>query len=492
METLSAINRPVNLLCLSDLHLDSESGLAVINQLQDVILQEVMGDDVRWSPDFIVLAGDLVDGSSSNRKKRSYYKKVQLYLNSFLEKLHLNHFHVIAVPGNHDKSISCWKSSCYYRSSRCKECHILDKYAQFKKASKEERRFEFNIAKEFDSDYHDFGVFYGPYAKKSDMPGEVLLAPDLFGRVSHSALTSGIKVFPSAKICFLCVNTEWAYFPDVDRLFDDGFLCPPVIKSSLDTYYNDFRDYTLVTVMHRNPSELSWETRFRLKPYMFDVLGSIYQYSDVILTGHNHTERLLVPDFMANHAQLFQLGPASVKSRDATLPQYHASLLHIDSLSGNVSVCNLRYNYKNHHWDWGIDQNNYPITPYSSMVPFDASLPWAESIVIPLSSFRDEEIENALLTYFPDLAKKFSFYYKGIQEYGLEEWITSICASKRKAAVFIYSLSKLDHCLFESIKKKLLQNPSFRYALIRQEIVLMEIWFKCRNPQEALNGPSPR
>lgn len=491
------IKRPVNLLCLSDLHLDSWVGETVLQKLRQAVIK-LKGNEIRWKPDFIVLAGDLVDA-----RNKGYYPRVRTYLDAFTEDdvFQLDPFRIIAVPGNHDKDLPCWTDSCYKRASRCAVCKELDKSRYLREASEDEDvSFNYDLKENFDSNFKRFGAFYSHFVA-NPKEGEAYIYPEKYlgKNLSDVALTSGMKVFEDAKICFLCINTEWLYFPDEERRYDEGFLCPQVIQYCLNAYYNDYKGYTLVTVMHHNPSEMSWKTRFRSKPYKPDLLRSLYQYSDIILTGHNHTEILLPPDRMENHAQLFQLGPAAMTFRDDTLPQYHASLLHVDSLSGFVKICNFRFDHVRQDWKWEIDRNDYPIAPYAAMLHPGTPPSLAESIVIPLQSHRNEEIGKALNSYFPSLKESYAVHWKGLNDEGLLPWIQSTfeqdrnpaLGGRKKSAFFIYSLADLDRKTFQQLKASVFSVEALREAVYRKELILIQVWFKYRDPHATIGMPPP-
>jgi predicted phosphodiesterase len=500
---VSLIKRPVNLLCLSDLHLDSESGKMVLRKLIRSV-KELKWEEIRWQPDFIVLAGDMVLAQN-----KMFYKDVKeclLELTSDKD-FQLDPFRVIAVPGNHDKDIvSCWKKDCMKGSRRCAVCSELDRYKEVRDAIKafrnDDTKFTYDLSK-FKDSFQRFGEFYSPFVEKRTGGEQYIFPKEFLGEnLSSVALTSGLKVFDDAKICFLCINTEWTYFPDEERKYDEGFLCDPVVFSSLNTFINEYKGYTLVTVMHHNPSEMSWEIRFRSQSRKPDILRYIYQYSDVILTGHNHPEILLPPDRMENHAQLFQLGSACMSARGGSLPQYHASLIHVDPLSGHVEICNFLYEHRKQDWIRIIDKNNYQLTPYDTVLPPGTSPALTDAIVLPIQSHRKEEIEKALRAYFPDVFEVYDCHYWNIHEKSpLADEIRMACTPGRKSAFFIYSLTDLDHQNFCELKQSLFSGKeepetdsdaqafTLRKALYAQELLLVEIWFRHRDTQAALGRP---
>ena len=498
MESRS-IKRPVNLLCLSDLHLDSHYGKWVLNKLRLAVAH--LGDEeknILWKPDFIVLAGDLIEAKNRD-KKDYYYKELQIYLETLINDFQLTPFRVIAVPGNHDKGIPCWNDSCYESDSRCTVCKELDNAQKLKEENEKDGGLHFDFLGTYNNHFEKFGKFYHHFAKENRGKGEEYCSPPELQKGNNKtniALTSGLKVFDECKICFLCINTEWTYFPDKERRFDEGFLCSQIVHSSLEHFIQNYNGYTLVTVMHRNPCELSWNTKFRTKPIKPNILRNLYQYSDIILTGHNHTERLLPPDRMENHAQLFQLGPVSMSPRDGTLPLYHASLIHVNPLAGFVKVCNFRFNHDNHEWEHRIDGNDYQIATYPVILPHRTKPSVAESVVIPVKSFGDMDIKNALRGHFPTLTEKYECYCTDIHRecYELREWVmtnwrtaTQSSETKNKAFFFYCGLPNLEDWVrqkFESLKQSLIEEKTFKYALYKKEVILIEVWFRHWDPLE--------
>jgi predicted phosphodiesterase len=493
-EMKNAIKRPFTLLCLSDLHYSEEGG-AVLRKLRQTI-KEMMNQVPQWKPDFIVVAGDLV-----HHDQKDKYSIVRECLDDFIGNagFHLDRFHVIAVPGNHDKDIPCMGDSCYEKGPY-KACGELKKNNALKNSMKEDK-LPFKLEERYEWNFKSFGNFYKPYleVEKEKKDVEFLFPKEILGKdTSNVATTSGLKVFHNAKICFLCINTEWTYFPTKNKTkdYDDGFLCAPLIYSSLKTYKDKYRDYTLVTVMHRNPADLPWETRFQANPYKPDILRHLYQFSDVILTGHNHIERMQPPHRMENHAQLIQLGSSSIKSGNNHLQQYYASMIRIDPIAGKLNTCTLRYDHAQDIWEPLFDKKDYPVAHYTAMLSPDTSPSVAESIVIPLSSYREKEIHDALTIHFPFLKQNdYQIHCININEKCcLPQWILDTFHADKetgeKTAFFLYSLSKLDHGTFVELKKKLLGNKDFRVALYRKKCLLMEVWFKGRNFEADLDYPS--
>lgn len=492
------IKRPFTLLCLSDLHY-SDNG-DVLKKLGEAI-RKMPASTPPWTPDFIVIAGDLVHYDQKDKYNDVLKRIDDLICGSGFR---LGRFHVIAVPGNHDKDITLHSSPKCYRRGSCRKCKVMRQNRELKDALLGENLSfddkDVTLQDRYDGNFKSFGAFYRNCVEVKRGVGEEYVFPAeiLGGSLSNVALTSGLKVFHDAKVCFLCINTEWTYFPttrieDRIRKCDDGFLCAPLIYSSLKTYREKYRDFTLVTVMHRNPADLPWETRFRADPYKPDILRHLYQFSDVILTGHNHIERMQPPHRMENHAQLIQLGSSSLKCGNNHLQQYYASMIRIDPIAGQLNTCTLRYDHGQDVWEPFFDKKDYPLAHYAAMLPPGTPPSQAESIVVPLSSHQDEEIRHALNYHFPDLEKGgYTIRFKNINDSGLEQWIMENVVPGDKSAFFLYSLTHLDHERFSRLRATLLSEDeykAFRTAFYRKECLLMEVWFKGRDFEGDLDYP---
>ena len=99
------MKRPISILCMADLHCEN-GNMNAIDQLhkdyKEFVDQKV--DNQRWNPDYIVVAGDVIDWTSQyNPDKYDYAKKS---IDGLIEDFGIAPKHVIIVPGNHDNMIS--------------------------------------------------------------------------------------------------------------------------------------------------------------------------------------------------------------------------------------------------------------------------------------------------------------------------------------------------------------------------------------------------
>lgn len=489
------IKRPITLLCLSDLHLvPKESGKSILTALRSAIKKEIC-KDARWRPDYVVFSGDMVEASMKD------YNIVSQYIKSFIDDndFHLHPFKIIAVPGNHDKDLP-------FLSKKTDGFDIelnieREKNKSFSNALESEAPFKFDLKAHFKDNFDGFGNFYKEYVEQSyyldeKMLGEYDFPSEFLGAaLSDIALTSGLKVFHDAKICFLCINTEWVYMPD--KYAEKGeklLLCTPVIYSSIKRIQKYYNDYTIITVMHRNPSEFTWESRNRVEPNKPDILRYLYHYSDIILTGHEHIEKVLPPHKMENHAQLFQLGSASVESRNNnSIAHYLAALMHIDPVEGTINICNFRYDGMGPNWEASIDPNTYPLAHKAVVSQFDESLGVSSArgrylcTTVSVKSFEKEDTIMALRNRFIGIEEAgYSIHCLSVNDVGLFNNIKSIRYSGGKVALFLYTLSQIDHDKFISVKKKLYSLSEFRRDVYLKKFIISEVRFVCHNPEKEL------
>lgn len=326
--------RPFSFLCLSDPHLvPFSTGETAFTKLKDSI-EHYFDRNPLWKPDFIIIAGDLV---AWNDRHPDLVRK---HLDRMLQDWHLHPSRVIIVPGNHDKVLG--------KDMEEEE----ESVRRFTQAIKSDKRFGQGLMKkEFGLQFKAFGDFYLPFVE-GDIKDQYQYLWDkehLGEDLSDIALTSGLKVFEQFRLCFLCINTEWTFLPSKKaELSSIPFLCSPIVHHSIEIIKKDYPDYTLVSLMHRNPFELSWEEynrRNNLKP---DIIKEIYNLSDIILTGHNHVERVLAPHMMENKAQLFNLGSIAVPARENVLEQYRAAMLTVNPFKQRIQLLNCQY--ENDQW----------------------------------------------------------------------------------------------------------------------------------------------
>lgn len=475
------MKRPITILCLSDLHLVPESeGTVILSRLQKKI-KNCISDNFKWEPDYIVVAGDLVDG------KKKDYAAATIILDSFINESNFNiqPFHVITVPGNHDKdfpgAFSNFSQKKDIKKNKCLSNAL------------ESSTFSFDLKRNYAGNFKKYGKFYSQYLNENCQDitkWEYEYASKYLGEeLEDIALTSGLKVFHDTKTCFLTINTEWGYVPDKDgRNRSIIRLCTPVVYESIKTYLNKYPDYLLITVMHRNPLELSWNERNRIDPHKPDILQYIYHYSDILLTGHDHIERVLPPNMLMNKAQHFQLGSASMSSRSNELVQFCAALINVDPLGRKLELLNLRYDYLNNCWCQDIGEV-YNLVERAGNVgqlrnQADTVGSQVESIPkIPVKSMSIVDVENAVKVRFPDRKKlMFSLSCVYVHTPNAFDEIINFVSRNGKALVVVYYDNDRDHRDCQELIKKVLNEESIRKYYYLKKFVIVETLVEVVNP----------
>lgn len=482
------MKRPITILCLSDLHLfpAENMGKNILDKLRGEI-KTLKGKSPAWAPDYIVIAGDLVDSREKN------YQAVKEYLSLFINdfSFRLSPFRIITVPGNHDKD---FPKNRQESSAAIDDSRIFDSEKQKNKklfeAIESGGDFKFDLRREYKNNFKQFGEFYREYVVPDSRDGKSIGEYDypqkyLGNELEDIALTSGIKVFHDSKTCFFCINTEWSYIPD-DYSGDalKKRICTPVVRESIKQIKYKYSDYTIVTVMHRNPSAFCWEERNAALDNRPDILRWLYQYSDVILTGHEHTEKILPPHMMENHAQLFQLGSAAVQGSSNSLPQYSAALIHLDPIVGELGICNLKYDDKKDEWSSTIDSLRYPLkrnTSYYWIKQKQKTLRAEQSsaLILKIRSAGNEDIEEAIRCSYLGIEDA---SYKIICQHinAFDDLVSEIKREHQASgstAFFIYSLSVLDHDRFLDLKQKILEDPDLRKDMYLKKLLIVEVVF---------------
>lgn len=336
------MDRLISILCLSDLHLEAYSdGDSVFKDFISRLYNEISNKHKPY-PDYLVIAGDII---CAGKMEPADYSIVIDRINEITSSYRIDDFNVIAVPGNHDKYIK-------QENLEIEQKKIV-KFYNYLNAT--DGREKFDVVESFASNFENYSRFYTKYLKipsQNEKHTRYTWCKDILGDENKSLYSvSGLKIFDKDKICFLTINTEWAYLPQNTNKIETPRLFPALINYSLKEIRREYPDYRVVTIMHRNPSEFSWSEKNLPQEHKIDIVYKLYNYSDIIITGHDHIERLLPPDKMANKAQLFKLGSTSMNSRTANEVAKNATMLYIDSINNAVRVETFRYNNLDDEWE---------------------------------------------------------------------------------------------------------------------------------------------
>ena len=440
------IKRPITILCISDLHLVKDS--AGEKELEHFVakLVSLSEEDIHWKPDYIAIAGDIVDCRDKN------YANVQQHIGFITERFKIDKFRVVVVPGNHDKD--------FLDGDYKKENKKIKDFAKHIIGNQE----KYDFVNAFSENFKSFSEFYSEYTNPTNNAFEYERGT-INDEVAH---TSGLKIFHDHKLCFLSVNTEWTYIPDKHRkkLKSVPVLCWPLVYSSIQKIRNSYPDYTVITLMHRDPSELTWvekNTDYNNKP---DVISDIYRFSDIILSGHNHIERMLPPDMMANSAQLFKLGSVSMESRSSNIVLYNATMLNVDPINNQVEVLALWFDKKYHAWRHEIEGIYRLVDRYPSF----SKIPYCTNQVRTLyAKTRDKtDVDTAIYTAYKVDSQKCHLLYFSCYEVD-EEMIRKSLADNKLTYLIVYHFNQEITKSNEVVNKL---KERFAFNILKMELVI--------------------
>ena len=340
------MKRPITILNLSDLHIwaDNTEGIEALKVLPDNLREFINREknSIQWEPDYIAIPGDIIDAKSDTDNRTASYKKATTILDSFLssfQTLKDKKERIIAVPGNHDKIIP-----------KKDRVDLEQNFTSFRS-----REINETVEKEFIDTHKDsfenFSDFYMNYCPEKN--GFKYFYYDKF-KENKLRYASGLKVFEKDKVCFLCVNTEWLYIGKKETAA--YHLCTPIVKELTDVLGKpEYSDYTVVTLMHRKPDDLSWQTHNQTDIITNNALRLIEHHSDVLITGHDHPIQTNRPDMRKNCIQHFKLGSQGATSRKVQRFPYSVSEIIIDPIDLTVELLTGSYHSVEKTWEFQQD-----------------------------------------------------------------------------------------------------------------------------------------
>ncbi len=351
-----------SILNLSDLHLDNKD-----QEFQSRILSEFAeelnkllkkGDHIKWKPEYIVLPGDII-----NKGDTDNYDNAKNILLDFCEKIDVPPQHMIMVPGNHDKKKGSIKTISQYQE-------LIKKFDDFSKLGPTVRQGEKvldTFLSNHEKEFVDFNNFHSNIAFNQNEDFDYFSFPPFQGtKLEH---VTGIKIFHKNKVCFLNLNTEWLYaendlkkeaekdkFP-AKREFRVGKNIARELHSKIML---KCPDYTIITLMHQNPYNLSW---FEMNPidltgmYTFNFIESC---SDIIFSGHDHAVKTDIPDLIKNRVQHFRIGtPCWTTEKGGQDFPYSTSIICVDDITNSIELLTCSYNQISVHQEpsWKFNDN---------------------------------------------------------------------------------------------------------------------------------------
>ena len=403
------MKRPRSILNLSDLHInadhkDNYHALEELPKALESYYYKQIDDSIepfnwKWKPDYIAIPGDIIDGRTANIK--ASYNKATDILKKLLTTFKLSEERIIAVPGNHDRSIPT-------------ENDVKEKLVELGKSYKNlKQNFDdfcgINKNTQIESDFinfhnNDFQLF-SDFNKQYQCNQEpVYFEYHFYDPFENSSLkyVSCLKVFHKHKICFLCLNTEWLYTRGEIAAQQELHLCTPIVKSLTDKVrkLEHYTDYTIVALMHRKPDDLHWKTRNHTDIGTYDSLRIVEHFSDIIISGHDHPIRASKPDFIKNSIQHFKLGsPSCSRDENERLP-WSISVINVDPISLTIEL--LTGKYYEESWEFKAEGVFRLRNKFASSDDRQKASKLARNAPIRLkaSSSDSEDIKSAIESYF--------------------------------------------------------------------------------------------
>lgn len=441
------MKRPISILCISDLHFEA-TGMDAIEQLYKDYNEFVNKDEKniqnkRWHPDYIVVAGDIVNCDETD------YSEPNKSIEQLMANFGIDRSHVILVPGNHDKTFP-------------KRITIegLDKSKKtFNDFCVEKEETKTAFQKLYFSRFKNYIGFCEKYYDLTKNDSFEYYAPDLLDK--RIKCLSGVKIFKDDSLCFVNINTEWTYvskkpfkkilkdskLTTYQKVYENCQLCAPLIKDVHDKIVKDYPQYTIVTVMHRGFEDLTWEENNVTNPMTVNAVDYIQDVSDIILTGHDHTVKTAPPTLIQNRIQHFRLGSAGRREPVSSEHIRTASIIRISPFDSKLEMMHLIYK-KNadgkNHWEFFPEASLYPL--YSK---FDRNIPLPLALggqtLIKAQSIDKDDIHRAIKTYF-NLADNIKLHIIEANEATMEQELKDIDVDvdkPKKHYIVVYCLHHL-------------------------------------------------
>lgn len=408
------MRRPISILCISDLHYE-DGDMEAINILHRDYLEFVndkkdSAHNKRWHPDYIVVAGDIVEWINSD------YKEPDSSIKQLMKDFGIDAEHVIIVPGNHDKKMPSPVSLEQLKENKqkfmdfcCSECRD---YIQ------KEKEIYDNFQKVFSDRFGNYVDFCDKYFPEKSESEDYNYYPSKRLNQQIKCL-SGVKVFRDDSLCFLVINTEWLYvskddieLPSVSKkglddltkyqkVYENCQLCTPIIKDTCSKIKKEFPHYTVVTVMHRGFEDLTWGERNVTNELNVDAIRYIQDVSDIVLTGHDHTIHTDPPTLIKNRIQHFKLGSVGRKEPFSSEHIRTGSIIRFIPTENKIELLHLIYKGEgeDRKWHFQLDTTTYPL--YSKFDRNGPLPPQASNITLIKAQRKNRaDIENAVRFYF--------------------------------------------------------------------------------------------
>lgn len=350
---------PFTILNVSDLHINTEH----IEDQKDAI--DKLSEFVRGTKiDFLVIAGDVIDKTppvDDNIVKEddsTLFERAETIIGDLMDKCGITDFsRVIIVPGNHDLHRDTVKETPEFLEERTR-FFINSIATPTSDIITEEVIGDFR--EKYEYSFSSFSDWYRRYCdEKSYHWDKTLLGENLETGIGA---IQGYKVFEDYHVVFVCINTEWnnnvTFIKKTVQKkpvkIQTPYLIQSFIKSTFDEIDKKYPGFTVISVMHRSPYNLAWSDQYSAE---YSPAESLYYYSDIIISGHEHSQPFFPPHRMTNRAQLLNLGTVSERSRD-NVKKHHAALMKIDSFYDTSELVHLEYDEQCKRWKMNKGSHN--------------------------------------------------------------------------------------------------------------------------------------
>lgn len=447
---------PVSILCISDLHFKNKE-LEPVKQLGIDLLAYIHNNEnvtqLRWIPDYIVIAGDITNQGNKN------YKEPKKHIEGLLKVFKLGGERVIMVPGNHDKDTKKDDLKTYKD-----ECELFDKYQKME--SKEViTEFRNHFVSKFNN-YLSFAQSFLSDSGNGDCGCNLYKNPKLL--ISKSVedcrvkLLSGIRYYKEDSLCFFLVNTEWLYIPPKNlmkeklklgsmSISNEYFyekeeyltikekckLCVPLINDAFNLIKEKHPECTVVTVMHRDFKDLTWIENNHTDLSQKDPICQIEAVSDLILTGHEHSVKIESPTFVKNNVQHFKIGSTGRDSYGVEEPIRTACIININPAKECVEMLNAQYNSITNSWHFEENNNTFPLRQKYCQIGTNHTEMIDDNVVIKAKSIDKEIIEAEIVSYFNITDSSVGLYPIRYNPETLKDDLEKIFNSEKCKTIFI-------------------------------------------------------
>jgi predicted MPP superfamily phosphohydrolase len=314
----------ISWLHLSDFHIRAES------YEQDKVLKHLLNDLNQWSPDFIVVTGDIAFSAQLEE-----YQKAKSFLDKVLDVTHLKKDNLFLIPGNHDVD---WTKLDRYREITTNDPGQVIEFMTGDEALNA-RNYVFSKFKNYARFINDY---FGDVQKVNSR---------LFSSENYFYVDS-IDI-RNTKICVIGLNSSWASAFNFDfsrKCANDEknlILGEPQVDSALERLEEIKSD--IVIALSHHPFD--W-----LKPFDRDAAEHpLHSSCSFILHGHLHESIVGRHIISGADVAILAAGTAYEKRNE----QNRYSYIEVD-LSTRKGLVYLRRYTPNKGGRWVADTASYP------------------------------------------------------------------------------------------------------------------------------------